>query len=283
MIANIYRSSHSEPLIKKCHVDLLEQCSVEYESLFISTKLGVTHILACGNSDQPPLVLLRGNGVNTSHWKSVVSQWANYYHVLIIDIVGDPGLSALSRPKMKDSAIYTAWLNEICAVLGITGVNLVGESMGSWFVVDYALRETTNVASLTLLCPAAIGKARIGNMLKMAVLAPWGEWGKGKILKMIAGENERDIDPNFAYLFGFTVRYCRGRRDPYPNWTDAQLSRLTMPVRVVAGDEDPLFDSRNTCTRVAQCVPHSSILLLQGVGHIIPLDRIPIPGLGAVG
>ena len=87
------------------------------EQLVVSTCQGDTFVVASGDRTAPPVVLLHGSGTNSASWMRDVAAWAQRHRVYAIDMIGEPGLSAPSRPPLASSA-YAEWLDDVWARLG---------------------------------------------------------------------------------------------------------------------------------------------------------------------
>ena len=66
-----------------------------------------------------------------------------------------------------------------------------------------------------------------------------------------------------------TFTHFNPRREKLPVFPDAALRGLGMPVLVIVGGRDAMFDSRQTARRVHECVSQSTVKLLPDVGHAI--------------
>ncbi len=89
-----------------------------------------------------------------------------------------------------------------------------------------------------------------------------------------------------AALVSANFRYRPG---DLPVFDDDALRRLTMPVHVLVGESDVMWDAAVTRRRLEALAPRATVRVLPGVGHLIPartatdlefLTR-PEPGTGA--
>jgi pimeloyl-ACP methyl ester carboxylesterase len=74
-------------------------------------------------------VLFHGSGTNSGAWIRDVAEWARRYRVYAVDMIGEPGFSAASRPSLR-SDDYIAWLDDVWRQLGLTRASVVGVSLG---------------------------------------------------------------------------------------------------------------------------------------------------------
>ncbi|WP_327085496.1 alpha/beta fold hydrolase [Nonomuraea sp. NBC_01738] len=249
----------------------LDAWPVPAEHVLVPTREGETFVLAAGPPDAPPLVLLHGSGSNTSMWRADIVTWSRHFRTYAVDLVGEPGLSAPSRPALNSDAV-ALWLDDVLAGLGITTAAFAGMSLGGWTALDYAIRRPERVTGLALMCPGGVGRQKVGWILK-ALLTGGG--GLRESAMAVAGlDADRDRQALDAVVLTFT--HFNPRREKLPVFTDGALRGLSMPVLVIVGGRDAMFDSRRTARRVRACVPHATVNLLPEVGHAIFGQAEPI-------
>lgn len=263
----IYRSEAGGQRIRERYEQLLREWPVPGEHRRVPTREGETFVVVSGPEQAPPLVLCHGSGTTAAMWMGDVAAWAEHFRVYAVDMIGEPGLSAPSRPPL-DSAAYAHWLDDVLRELGVARTALVGASLGGWLALDYAIRRPGRVTSLALLCPGGVGRQRWGWMLKAVLLRPFGRWGLRRTLRTVAG---LDMAGAERFLDGMvlTHEHFLSRKEPLPVFPDAALRQLTMPVLVIAGERDAMLDTRDTARRMAAAVPHADVRVLPGVRHSV--------------
>ena len=91
-----------------------------------------------------------------------------------------------------------------------------------------------------------------------------------------------DIDggPEATQFMHLIFTHFRSRMDAPPLLTDEQLQRLTMPVLLMAGANDNLFDSQKTIARLQRLVEGADARLLPGASHaLINVAAMVVPFL----
>jgi pimeloyl-ACP methyl ester carboxylesterase len=273
-VSSIYRSEAARRAVEERYRAILAGWPVPSAETALPTRQGDTFVLACGPDDAPPVVLLHGAGFNSAAWTPDVAVWAQANRVFAVDLIGEPGLSAPTRPSLASDG-YAEWLDDVLDGLGITRASLVGASLGGWMALDYALRRPQRVARLALLVPGGIGRQRYGAILASLLLMPFGRWGRRAAVRFVLGPRSapasgadaatmRALDDHMLLI----QRSYTPRRDPLPIFTDDQLRRLDVPLLVVAGAKDRMLDSHDTARRVRRLVPRAVVTLLPGTGHI---------------
>jgi pimeloyl-ACP methyl ester carboxylesterase len=263
----IYKTDAGGREILRRYEETLSKWPVHADHLRVPTREGETFVLACGPDDAPPLLLFHGSGANAAMWMGDVTTWAKHFRVYALDIIGEPGLSAPSRPPL-DSEAYSLWLDDVLNELGVERAAVVGASLGGWLALDYATRRPQRVERLALLCPGGIGRQKIGFLVKVLLYKPFGQWGMRRSIKAVAGVDARET-PDIAEYLSLTFTHFLPRRDRLPVFSDEALRRLTMPVLTIVGARDAMFDSYDTVKRLQRTVPQARVILLPEVAHSI--------------
>jgi pimeloyl-ACP methyl ester carboxylesterase len=188
-----------------------------------------------------------------------------------VDVIGEPGLSAPSRPPL-DASTYASWLKEVLDDLGLAHASMIGVSLGGWLALAFATAEPTRVNRLVLVSTSGIGRARLSFVIRALTLMLMGNWGRRKALKLAVGPIRSKPDATaleIGRLAALIGAHFKHRRERVPIFTDEALRRLTMPVLAIAGAQDALLDSKGTKRRLKAQVAQSSVRLLPGVGHVV--------------
>ncbi|GAA3129298.1 alpha/beta hydrolase [Planomonospora alba] len=266
-MSTIYKSEAGAREIRRRYQELLDAWPVPAEHVRVPTREGETFVVVSGPKGAPPVLLLHGSGANAAMWLGDIASWARSFRTYAVDLVGEPGLSAPSRPPL-DSGALALWLDDVLDGLGLTAASLVGASLGGWVALDYATRRPERVRRLALLCPGGLGRQRTGWMVKALLLRPFGRRGLRRTARSVAGLESPEARPFLDYLVLVFTQF-RPRTERLPVFPDGALRRLDMPVLVVVGGRDAMFDSAETARRVHRCVPNATVDLLPEVGHSI--------------
>ena len=237
----------------------------------VPTRHGETFAIESGRADAPAVVFLHGSASNALVWLRDAARLGQDFRTIAIDVIGEPGLSAESRPALASGA-YVEWLDEVLAGLGVERCALVGISLGGWLALEYATHRPQRVSALALLCPGGVGRHR-NVLLWAAPLLALGPWGRRRFLRIV-GAPKADGEASAA-MQAFTDFQAQihehfiVRRERLPRFSYEALTRLSMPVLAILGGRDAFIDSAGTRERLAQSVPHADIRWLPQAGHFL--------------
>jgi len=237
----------------------------------LATRQGETFVVACGDPSAPPLILLHGAQSNAASWMFDAAVFSSRFRVYAIDLIGDAGRSAPSRPPLE-SEDHALWLDDVWAGLGVSRAAVVGLSLGGWLALDYAARRPGRVERLVLICPAGIGRQK-NFLLRTAPLMLLGPWGMRKVREMVFGPAPAalpEVVRPLMDLMGAIGQEFRPRVVKIPRLSDADLAALDMPVLAIVGGRDVLIDSAGTRDRLTRLAPRAEVIYLPDARHFIP-------------
>lgn len=266
----IFKTEQGKAAVHARYREILAHWPVASEEQQIPTREGETFVVASGPADAPAVLLLHGSGSTAAMWMGDVAAWAKDFRVYAIDMIGEPGLSAPSRPPL-DSEAYALWLDDVMQGLGLERAAIVGLSLGGWLGLDYAVRRPGRVERLVLICPGGVG-ANV-NILRWALpLLLLGRFGRRRLIDRIIGPAAAQAPADFQVfrdLMALIFQHFRPRMEPLPVVSDADLERLTMPVLAVLGGKDELVDSEGVRRRLQTHAPRAEVRWVPEAGHVI--------------
>jgi pimeloyl-ACP methyl ester carboxylesterase len=268
-VTTIYRSPAGQRAVEMRYRDYLQQWPTPSQTQTVSTRHGETFVIACGPLDAPPVVALHGAGTNSTIWLGEAAGWATTRRVYLVDVIGEPGLSAPARPALQSNA-YAEWLDDVLDHLGVSRAAFVGASLGGWLALDYAIRRQHRVERLVLRAPGGIGRQKYGAVLAAIVFSLFGASGRRRAVHHALAPAP-DLGDFLDYM-ALIQRSYRPRRDKLPVFTDDQLRALTMPLLATLGECDRMLDSADTAARLRRLTPHATIAVMPDTGHAVLND-----------
>jgi pimeloyl-ACP methyl ester carboxylesterase len=269
---SVYKSAEGERAVRERYLKILKHWPVPNEQLRVPTREGETFVVACGAENAPPLLLLHGGMTNSAMWMGDVAAWAARFRVYAVDMIGEAGLSAPSRPALASDA-HALWLDDVMLALSLTQASMVGVSLGGWLALDYATRRPERATSIAVLCPGGVGRQKIEVVFQTLALRMLGRWGRRKAAEWVLGRAPGNPSPAVQYFMDFMAlihKNLRPRMVKLPVFSDEALQRLTMPVLAIVGGKDVLLDSAETKRRLERNVPRIEVRYLPEAGHLIP-------------
>jgi pimeloyl-ACP methyl ester carboxylesterase len=245
---------------------VLARWPVPYQSRSVSTRFGDTFVITCGDETSPALVLLHGAGTNSATWFADIAALSREFRVYAVDLIGEPGKSAPSRPDLSGPA-FTDWMEDVLAGLKLQKVSLVGMSLGGWAVLKFAIDHPERVEKLVLMCTGGVVLPRASFLPRVILFSLLGKPGYNLLKRMFIGNLplSEDLDRFMAII----ARQFRSRIEEPPVFSDEQLRRLNMPVMVIAGAKDAVYPSARCIERLRRLVPRLTDLLLPEAGHAL--------------
>ncbi len=213
-------------------------------------------------------MLLHGSGRQAADWREIGPALARRYTVVIPDLPGhgESGPAEGSLAVGDLAASVGALLDERYA--GRRAI-LVGNSLGGWVALVYALRHPERVERV-------VGISSSGIFAKLDVpLMPKDREQARLLLRAIHGP--RTAPPSDAELDAVVARVAAGPASRLfaglraEDFLDAQAQRISTPVDLLWGAEDGVLPLAYG-ERLAALLPHSRLRRLPGCAHMPQVD-----------
>lgn len=267
----LYKSAAGEQAVMATYDAALRNWAVPYTTRRIATRHGSTFVIVSGDEAAPPLVLLHGAGGNSTIWAGDVGQFCRRYRVYAVDLVGEAGKSAPTRPDWEGPA-FAEWLQDVFDGLHLERAALAGVSQGAWTALKFAVTAPQRVTSLILIAPGGIIPDRLSFALKAVVLMMFGQRGTKRLVKELFGDVP--VPEDVAAIVVQITRVFKPRVGVLPIFSDAELQVLTMPILLVGGTKDIMRDVDKIAARLNRLVPHLTVKRVPGAGHAM-LETAP--------
>ncbi len=279
-MAAIWKTEQGRQAVLARYEQFLAYWPVANTHLRLPTSQGETFVIASGPQGAPAVLLFHGSMANTTSWMGDVGALSRHFRVFALDMIGEPGLSAPSRPPLA-ADLHAIWLDEVLEGLNVERAALVGISLGGWLALDYATRRPGRVPAMALLCPGGVGATK-NVLLWAAPLLLLGAWGRRQVMKRLgAGAVAANPSPAakaFADFMSLIQANFRVRRQALPRFSDASLRSLGMPVLAILGAKDAMLDSFGTRDRLKAKVADLDLQWLPDAGHFLVGQGAQIDG-----
>jgi 3-oxoadipate enol-lactonase len=244
--------------------------SAERQTGFAESTGGSVYFEVVGTG--PPLVLTHGAGGNHASWFQQVASFCDRYQVITWD---HRGFGRSGRDEgVGDIAVSVADLNAVLDAVGVSRAHVVGQSMGGWTVLGFALREPARVATLTL-------ADTVAGISTPAVQQNWTDYvarlrarpasnALGD-LPAIGRRFARD-DPAGAALYQ-AIGSLNAELTPAKlgtllttTWPPDAVASIACPTLFIVGDDDDIFPPA-IIRNVAATIAGAQLVEIAGAGH----------------
>ncbi|MFJ9823150.1 alpha/beta fold hydrolase [Streptomyces sp. NPDC101160] len=197
-----------------------------------------------GPAGAPPVVLVHGRGENSTTWTEIAAALAVDRRVYALDLRGH-GLS--DRPGRYGFGVFRDELAGFLKALGLTGVTVVGHSMGAGAACLLAQRE-----------PGPIGRLVLEEPPSFVPLDP----PRGP-----AGPPEEPVALDWAVVDATNAEL----NAPDPAWRE-DLGEISVPTLIVAGGASSHVP-QDELAELAELVQDGMLWTIKGGGHLVHTRR----------
>jgi len=230
----------------------------------------------------PALVFAHGLGGNHLSWWQQVAHFADSHTCVVFAHRGFPPSSPAPGKTAPDA--FADDLAALIQELDLKDVALVGQSMGGWTCLDYALRQPKKVRALVM---ASTSGALDFNKLENSEIIEWTRRAPGALAELRArgihpagGERMAREQPALAQLYWQISEMAaasfreevRGRIRELRSRSPTLLAQLPMPVLFITGDEDWVFPPA-AGPALARLAPKGSAARVPAAGHSVYFER----------
>ena len=270
-----FKSSVGEAAYLSAYAAAMQLWPVPCEELEISSRFGVTHVVASGPKNAPPLVLLHGYWATLTMWTPNISALSKNYCVYAIDVMGQPSKSIPGAP-IRNAVDYVEWLTAVLDALRLDKIALAGMSYGGWLALNFAVAAPQRLQSLILLSSAAsmlplVKQFALRGALMMLFPTRFTVNAFMRWLGFKAG-SDRSIDSDTTNsvieLTYLGLKHFRFSRAAAPTvFSDAELRAMQVPTLLLMGEHEVIYDASKALSRARRLIPHFEGELVMGCSH----------------
>ena len=242
---------------------------VDYETIEVRSRFGITHVVVCGPPHAPPLVLLHGYMATLTMWSPNVLAWSRDYRVYAIDVMGQPGRSRPDVP-ISSAADFVSWLTATLDALHLNRIFLIGMSFGGWLALNFAVAEPDRVQKLVLLSPGGllpmVRQFMMRGLLMMLLPSRLTVNWFFRWLGFAGLANMRMLDLMCLGLKHFRIppETMRIEASVIP---DQALRTMHVPTLLLIGDGEVISDPVQALDRARRLIPDFEGELVPGCRH----------------
>lgn len=260
----VFKSNEGRDKVLACYNQILS--FFPFKQQYIATTYGNTFLLEAGDDKNPAVVLLHGSCSNSAFWFAEMMELSKNFHVFAIDIIGEAGNSDEVRLKLTTDE-YALWIKEIVDALHIDKLTVIGNSLGGWMGLKFAVTFTERVSKLILIATSGIVPSSQEFIEKSVKALSEGEQQLKELNDDVIGQDA--VPKEVRDFIALILENFNPITGALPVYSNDQLCRLKMPVLYIAGKEDATVDTPKSAQRLLSLVPAAQVQLLQHCGHVV--------------
>lgn len=250
--------------------ETLAQGSVSYQTQFLDTRFGETHVVIGGPENGVSLLLFHGWNGSAAGIGSDFPFLFDRFRVYMPDIIGHLGKSAPVRPSTKGSH-YADWAVDVIDGLELDSTIVMGPSGGGWLALKTAAYYPQRVGKVIAINPDGLARLRLRKMWPaIPAMLRKNQASTRRLIKVwsAAADIEDPIVQDFADGILQSMQHFKTQNNPglIP---DHELQHITAPTCLLIGEED-LFNPQKGLARAKQYIPGIRVAkILPNTGHIL--------------
>lgn len=247
------------------------ESAVDERSVNVAGLETPVRVQLAGPVSGPPLVYLHGS--NGACWPPGLQALAKTYRVYVPE---HPGFGETERPEwietVRDLALYYL---DLFDALGLSSVNLVGQSLGGWIAADLASMCSHDLRRLVLVGAAGLlleGERRLDQF----ALSP-----EAMVRALYHDQSLAEkalAEPSTEQQIRLRVR--NGNMTARLGWSPymadpslrGRLRRIRIPTLLVWGTRDRIVPLTHAHAYAAS-IPHARLALIEGSGHLPAVEQ----------
>jgi pimeloyl-ACP methyl ester carboxylesterase len=270
--ASLYKSAEGYRKVVAHYDRGFQKMGIPYETKYVETRFGATHVVISGNRDGKSVVLWHGGNANSTSWTNWITTFAPTYRVFTADTIGEMGKSAPSRPS-RDGPAYGQWAADTLEGLGLERANMIGASNGGWLILKLASVASEKIGSAILM--SAAGFRPLDKKFVFRFMIPYLTRSHAEAARRfweILSPPDLPPDPDFLEFFELMLAEFRLGFGSPPVIRDSEIRQLTAPTYLLMGQYENTFTSGpyKVLERGLSLLPNLvAAEIVPGVGHLM--------------
>lgn len=296
---HLYKTEAGYREIMTWYENALAALPLDFESRYVETRYGRTHMLVSGPADAPPLVLVQGYGGSAPLWNYQLPDFSTQHRVYTLDLPGQPGRSAPVVPGLFGDN-YALWLTEVLDALDLDRAHIGGVCLGGWIGLKFAAFAPDRVDKLVMLSPVGLARFKIYVRSGIPLVLSFGRdttRAGERLLRMAFNPPgsglpfNREVARAFlpvikhyrvGVLAGIAAQrpslkeFYKGARALF-KFVGAEpgheLARIKAPTLLLVGEHESIYDPHRAVERARQHIPDLTAEIVPRTGHATIYDR----------
>jgi pimeloyl-ACP methyl ester carboxylesterase len=271
-VTSIYKSPEIRARFLALYDQKMQEWPVPYEDIYLDTRYGKVHVVASGERQAPPMLLLHASAVSSWSWKYNAAALSAHHRIYAIDLIGDAGKSEFSDLGniMRNGRDQAELYAQIADQLGVGKAVVVGASEGGFIGSNYALHFPDRVDKLVLLGPMGYAGAT-QSALRITFAQMWPLRSVQRWTFDWAFGDNAEIRQDFREWFLLIMNgYNPAKVAPWPLSSEQRRS-LKVPVMMVLGSRDHLVGDPEAARALVGDIPDIRVEVVEA-GHLMAAE-----------
>jgi len=298
----LYKSFQGHEKIMSWYNQLMNEIEVDYESLFVPTRFGQTYVIAAGDKNAKPVIMIPGIAGCAPLWRHQINEFSKYFRVFALDIVGQPGRSDPNPPSVFNDD-YSNWFQDVVENLGIDRPHCIGVSTGATTAMDVAIIKTGLVDKVVMCGPTGLARAKLpfhqwfsrAMAKKKDADVLESELTASSFSKPRSGKTFGSFDRQLARGMALCTRFYRvdkslGIYNEKTSRVDflkgirvigkfffsvdkKRLMRFKNPGLLIFGEYEVLYNPKKIAKKIKKLVPSIEVQIINDAGHAAIYDQ----------
>ncbi|MDR3506757.1 MAG: alpha/beta hydrolase [Caulobacteraceae bacterium] len=207
----------------------------------------------------PPVILLHGGLANSDYWGQQIPVLARTHRVVVIDSRGHGRSSRDQRPYT-----YELMASDVIGVMDALKIDkaaVVGWSDGAIIGLVMAMKDPARVSRVFAFAANMDPSGVRADAMTTPTFGGFGARAAREYAKL-------SPTPDGFVVFSAAIQHMW---DTEPNYTAADLARITVPAAIVDGDHDEAIKAEHTAY-LARAIPGARLIILPGLSHFAMLQ-----------
>lgn len=276
--STLFKSLQHEKNYMNAYESTLSLWPVPYESMYVDTDYGTTHVIRSGPANGEPMILLNGFGFSATMWYPNIKTLSASYQVYAVDVMGEFNRSTV-KAHFREKKDYVNWLNQLLDGLKIEQAIFIGHSNGGWHTLNFTIHMQSRVKKIVLLAPAA-SFTSFSKQFGIRLLAANIIRTRPVIIDFcarwfIAKENRHRVSDKLLEQFYYgIVGFGWKHKILVPSvFSDDELKKVKVPALLMIGDKEVIYKPQHAFNRAMSLIPHMKTRHITGAGHALNIEN----------
>lgn len=282
---------------KRTRKILFDKEGIQPQSKIVTTNGPVknVHYLEIGSGK--PLILIHGGGSHSSEWFNIIKPLSTKYHLYVVDRPGCGLTDSFDYTGVDFRKSAVEFIDSFMNALGLDEASFMGQSMGGYFSICFAMQYPERVEKLLLIgAPAGVnlwiplvlrllGTKGLNRFLVKSVAKPSIKNVKNVHKQILVADVEKlsedylkhcyygqlipGNEKGFLTLLENVLTLAGWKKDLY---LGDKLHHLKIPVRFIWGDKDA-FEKPETGRSKTEVIQDCKFEVVENAGHCPWLDQ----------